>query len=169
MSNESFRRIQISGWKLSSNTYVKLRVLGFDVDPYTDIDPTKLPFSPEDLQYLRYHFEVFSSVSLFGFRADETRHVARLDGYLDIRDARIMYQEQARITTQVPDPIPVPKEPMTCEQERRIPADVTEHCPLSWPDWHDRRGIYRRHGGKIKQLPNTSWWSLAGFPSYEPT
>ena len=38
------------------------RVLGFSVEPYTDIDSSELPFSLEDLQYLRYHFEVFSAL-----------------------------------------------------------------------------------------------------------
>ncbi|KAM1980458.1 hypothetical protein ACFX15_037070 [Malus domestica] len=75
------------------------RVLGFEVDPYTDIDAADLPFSMEDLQYLRYHFEVFSAVSLFGLTTDEIARVARLDAYLDTRDARIHYQEQARILT----------------------------------------------------------------------
>ncbi|KAM2452179.1 hypothetical protein ACFX1W_009530 [Malus domestica] len=70
------------------------RVLGFEVDPYTDIDAADLPFSMEDLQYLRYHFEVFSAVSLFGLTTDEIARVARLDAYLDTRDARLHYQEQ---------------------------------------------------------------------------
>ncbi|KAM2660810.1 hypothetical protein EV2_023189 [Malus domestica] len=72
------------------------RVLGFEVDPYTDIDAADLPFSIEDLQCLRYHFEVFLAVSLFGLTADEIAHVARLDAYLDTRDARMHYQEQVR-------------------------------------------------------------------------
>ena len=42
------------------------RVLGFTVNPFTDINPG---FSLEDLQYLRYHFVVFSAVSLFGLTA----------------------------------------------------------------------------------------------------
>ncbi|KAM1957566.1 hypothetical protein ACFX15_003055 [Malus domestica] len=75
------------------------RVLGFEVDPYTDIDAANLSFSMEDLQYLQYHFEVFSAVSLFGLTTDEIARVARLDAYLDTRDARIHYQEQARILT----------------------------------------------------------------------
>ncbi|KAM2270335.1 hypothetical protein ACFXTI_037786 [Malus domestica] len=75
------------------------RVLGFEVDPYTDIDAADLPFSIEDLQSLRYHFEVFLAVSLFGLTTDEIACVARLDAYLDTRDARIHYQEQARILT----------------------------------------------------------------------
>ncbi|KAM1457004.1 hypothetical protein ACFX13_035085 [Malus domestica] len=74
-------------------------VLGFEVGPYTDIDAADFPFSIEDLQYLRYHFEVFSAVSLFGLTTDEIARVARLDAYLDTRDARIHYQEQARILT----------------------------------------------------------------------
>ena len=87
------------------------RVLGFTVDPFTDINPGELPFSLEDLQYLRYHFEVFSAVSLFGLTADEIHRVERFDAYLDIRDARIAYQEQTRVTAQVPDPAPVSKDP----------------------------------------------------------
>ncbi|KAM1625196.1 hypothetical protein ACFX2K_023301 [Malus domestica] len=75
------------------------RVLGFKVDPYTDIDAADLPFSMEDLQYLRYHFKVFLAVSLFGLTTDEIARVARLDAYLDTRYARIHYQEQARILT----------------------------------------------------------------------
>ncbi|KAM1850919.1 hypothetical protein ACFX13_015040 [Malus domestica] len=75
------------------------RVLRFEVDPYTDIDAADFPFSMEDLQYLRYHFEVFSAVSLFGLTTDEIARVARLDAYLNTRDARIHYQEQARILT----------------------------------------------------------------------
>ncbi|KAM2350184.1 hypothetical protein ACFX1X_013612 [Malus domestica] len=73
------------------------RVLGFEVDPYTDIGAADLSFSMEDLQYLRYHFEVFSTVSLFGLTADEIARVARLDAYLDTRDAHIQYQEQVQI------------------------------------------------------------------------
>ncbi|KAB2600207.1 hypothetical protein D8674_010478 [Pyrus ussuriensis x Pyrus communis] len=74
------------------------RVLGFEVDPYTDIDTSELPFSLDDLQHLRYHFEVFSAVSLFGLTADEEKWIARLDTYLDTRNARIAYEERARIT-----------------------------------------------------------------------
>ncbi|KAM2033421.1 hypothetical protein ACFX1T_015311 [Malus domestica] len=76
------------------------RVLGFEVDPYTDIVAADLPFSMEDLQYLRYHFEVFSAVSLFGLTTDEVARVARLDAYLDTRDARLYYQEQVQVLTQ---------------------------------------------------------------------
>ncbi|KAM2096521.1 hypothetical protein EV1_018576 [Malus domestica] len=64
------------------------KVLGFEVDPYMDIDIAELPFSLEDLQHLRYHFEVFSAVSLFGLTVDEKDRVARLDTYLDTRNAR---------------------------------------------------------------------------------
>ena len=71
------------------------RVLGFEVDPYTDIDTVELPFLLEDLQHLRYHFEVFSAVSLFDLTADEENRVARLDAYLDTRNARIAYKERA--------------------------------------------------------------------------
>ncbi|KAM2724731.1 hypothetical protein EV1_027519 [Malus domestica] len=76
------------------------KVLGFKVDPYTNIDIVELLFSLEDLQHLRYHFEVFSAVSLFGLTIDEEDRVARLDAYLDIRDARITYEERARKTLQ---------------------------------------------------------------------
>ncbi|KAM2948540.1 hypothetical protein FF1_035536 [Malus domestica] len=69
------------------------KVLSFKVDPYIDIDTSELPFYLEDLQHLRYHFEVFSAVSLFGLTADETEQVACLDAYLDTRNARITYEE----------------------------------------------------------------------------
>ncbi|KAM0971011.1 hypothetical protein ACFX2A_019304 [Malus domestica] len=72
------------------------RVLGFEVDPYTDIDTTELPFSLDDLQHLRYHFEVFSAVSLFGLTANETERVARLDVYLDTKKVWIAYEERPR-------------------------------------------------------------------------
>ena len=84
------------------------RVLGFSVEPYTDIDSSELPFSLEDLQYLRYHFEVFSAVSLFGLTTDEMRRVERLDAYLDTRNARIAYQEQIQATARVSESAPVP-------------------------------------------------------------
>ena len=62
----------------------------------------------EDLQYLRYHFEVFSAVSLFGLTTDKIRRVERLDAYLDTRNARIAYQEQIQATARVSEPAPVP-------------------------------------------------------------
>ncbi|MBT0984652.1 hypothetical protein KJ032_26875, partial [Salmonella enterica subsp. enterica serovar Typhimurium] len=74
------------------------RLFGFEVDPYIDMEAAELPFSMEDLQYLRCHFEVFSAVSLFGLTTDEITRVARLDAYLDTRDARIHYQERVRIS-----------------------------------------------------------------------
>ena len=49
----------------------KARVLGFEVDPYTNINPVELPFSLEDLQFLRYHFKVCSALALFGLTTDE--------------------------------------------------------------------------------------------------
>ncbi|KAM1975132.1 hypothetical protein ACFX15_039946 [Malus domestica] len=69
------------------------RALGFEVDPYTDINTAELLFSLEDLQHLRYHFEVFSAVSLFSLMVDEKDRVARLDAYLDTRNAQITYEE----------------------------------------------------------------------------
>ncbi|KAM1018999.1 hypothetical protein EV1_040061 [Malus domestica] len=72
------------------------RVLGFEVDPYTDIDMVELHFSLDDLQYLRHHFEVFLAVFLFGLTTDEKDWVAHLDAYLDTRDTRITYEERAR-------------------------------------------------------------------------
>ncbi|KAM1011807.1 hypothetical protein ACFX13_047872 [Malus domestica] len=78
----------------------KAKVLGFEVDPYMDIDIAELHFSLEDLQHIRYHFEVFSAVSLFGLTTDEKDRVARLDAYLDTRDARITYEERVRKTLQ---------------------------------------------------------------------
>ncbi|KAM2620250.1 hypothetical protein TB1_036299 [Malus domestica] len=102
------------------------RVLGFEVDPYTDIDTADLPFSLEDLQYLRYHFEVFSVVSLFGLTADEIARVARLDAYLDTRDARLHYQEQVQVPT--PNTLSISKA-VTQNQhvaEAAPPSDVIE-------------------------------------------
>ncbi|KAM2605482.1 hypothetical protein TB2_034282 [Malus domestica] len=58
------------GLKASFQHIREARVFGFEVDPYTDIDAVDLPFSMKDLQYLRYHFEVFSTVFLFGLTAD---------------------------------------------------------------------------------------------------
>ncbi|KAM1941474.1 hypothetical protein ACFX13_029050 [Malus domestica] len=82
------------------------RVLGFEVDPYTYIDTAELPFSLEDLQHLRYYFQVFSAVSLFGLTTDEKVRVARLDTYLDTRNAQIAYEERARKIRQEQSPIP---------------------------------------------------------------
>ncbi|KAM1888435.1 hypothetical protein ACFX13_046558 [Malus domestica] len=76
------------------------KVLGFEVDPYTNIDIAELLFSLKDLQHIRYHFEVFSAVSLFGLTADKKYRVARLDAYLDTRDARIVYEERVCKTLQ---------------------------------------------------------------------
>ncbi|KAM2147393.1 hypothetical protein ACFX1Q_004149 [Malus domestica] len=101
------------------------RVLGFEVDPYTDIDAADLPFSMEDLQYLRYHFEVFSAVSLFGLMADEIARVAWLDAYLDTRDARIMYQEQARILASIPDTIPISGAPKAHTQNEQASEETS--------------------------------------------
>ncbi|KAM2335345.1 hypothetical protein ACFXTH_012763 [Malus domestica] len=75
------------GLKVRFQHIQEARVLGFEVDPYTDIVAVDLPFLIEDLQYLRYHFEVFSTVSFFGLTADEITRVARLDAYLDTKDA----------------------------------------------------------------------------------
>lgn len=76
------------------------RVLSFEVEPYTYIDTAELFFSLEDLQYLWYHFEVFSAVSFFSLTVDEKEYVVRLDAYLDTRDACIAYQEQTRKASQ---------------------------------------------------------------------
>ncbi|KAM1179154.1 hypothetical protein ACFX2G_018760 [Malus domestica] len=99
------------------------RVLGFEVDPYTDIDAADLPFSMEDLQYLRYHFEVFSAVSLFGLTTDEIARVARLDAYLDTRDARLHYQEQ--VLTPSTLSISTSHELGTQNQQEAAPQDQT--------------------------------------------
>ncbi|KAM2856051.1 hypothetical protein PS2_000458 [Malus domestica] len=99
------------------------RVLGFEVDPYTNIDAADLPFSMEDIQYLRYHFEVFLVVSLFSLTTDEITRVTRLDAYLNTRDARIMYQEQARILASIPgtllilDPLEAPTQNQQAAEE----------------------------------------------------
>lgn len=69
-------------------------VLDFDVNPYTDLDPTT--FYLDNLQYLQHYFELFSAVSLFGLTAEEIECVKRLDAYLDARDAHIAYQERTR-------------------------------------------------------------------------
>ncbi|KAM2605923.1 hypothetical protein TB2_034666 [Malus domestica] len=76
------------------------KVLNFKVDLYTDIDIAELPFPLEDLQHFRYHFEVFSAVSLFGLTVDEKDQVVRLDAYLDTMEAQISYEERARKTLQ---------------------------------------------------------------------
>ncbi|KAM0978787.1 hypothetical protein ACFX2C_014719 [Malus domestica] len=95
------------------------RVLGFEVDPYTDIDAADLHFSMEDLQYLLYYFEVFSVVSLFSLTTDEITRVAWLDAYLDTRDARIMYQEQARILAPIPSTLPISDPPEAPTQNQQ--------------------------------------------------
>ncbi|KAM1003900.1 hypothetical protein ACFX2C_004163 [Malus domestica] len=103
------------------------RVLGFEVDPYTDINAADLPFSLEDLQYLRYHFEVFSAVSLFGLTTDEIARIARLDAYLDTRDARLHYQEQVQVL--IPSTLSISPEAVTQNQpvaEAAPPVDVVE-------------------------------------------
>lgn len=74
----------------------KASVLDFNMDLYTDLNPTDFPFSLDELQYLWHHFEVFSAVSLFGLMIKEMERVTRLDAYLDIRNAHIAYQEQTR-------------------------------------------------------------------------
>ncbi|XP_070668828.1 uncharacterized protein [Malus domestica] len=103
------------------------RVLGFEIDPYTDINAADLPFSLEDLQYLRYHFEVFSAVSLFSLTTDEIARIARLDAYLDTRDARLHYQEQVQVL--IPSTLSISPEAVTQNQpvaEAAPPVDVVE-------------------------------------------
>ncbi|KAM1405034.1 hypothetical protein ACFX2I_013463 [Malus domestica] len=100
------------------------RVLGFEVDPHTDIDAADLPFLLEDLQYLRYHFEVFLVISLFGLTVDEITPVARLDAYLETRDARIMYQEQARLLVPIPSTIPISDEPEAPKQNKQTSEET---------------------------------------------
>ncbi|KAM2855994.1 hypothetical protein PS2_000407 [Malus domestica] len=99
------------------------KVLGFEADPYTDIDTAELPFSLKDLQHLRYHFEVFSAISLFGLTVDETERVARLDAYLDTRNARIAYEERARKIRQEQSPTPY-----ACKPEDDSQQDTTSDC-----------------------------------------
>ncbi|KAM1945424.1 hypothetical protein ACFX13_000415 [Malus domestica] len=103
------------------------RVLGFEVDPYTDINAADLPFSLEDLQYLRCHFEVFSAVSLFGLTTDEIIRIARLDTYLDTRDAWLHYQEQVQVLT--PSTLSISTLPEAVTQNQQVaevapPSDV---------------------------------------------
>ncbi|KAM2270250.1 hypothetical protein ACFXTI_037709 [Malus domestica] len=78
----------------------------------------------EDLQYLRYHFEVFSAVSLFGLTTNEITQVARLDAYLDTRDARIMYQEQARILASILDTFPISDAPEAPTQNKQASEET---------------------------------------------
>lgn len=77
----------------------------------------------EDLQYLRYHFEVFSAVSLFGLTTYEITRVARLDAYLDTRDARLHYQEQ--VLTPSTLSISTSHEVGTQNQQEAAPQDQT--------------------------------------------
>ncbi|KAM1052889.1 hypothetical protein ACFX2J_000464 [Malus domestica] len=108
----------------------KAQVLRFEVDPYTNIDASELPFSREDLQYLRYHFEVFSAVSLFGLITDEKERIARLDAYLDMKDARIACQEQTHMTSQDQNPVPTSSEPEVDMQNEKPLVDIPhEHTP----------------------------------------
>ncbi|XP_050136093.1 uncharacterized protein LOC126611774 [Malus sylvestris] len=105
------------------------RVFGFEVDLYTDINAADLPFSLEDLQYLRYHFEVFSAVSLFGLTTDEIARIARLDAYLNTRDARLHYQEQVQVLT--PSSLSISTLPEAVTQNQQVveaapPSDVIE-------------------------------------------
>ncbi|KAM1145756.1 hypothetical protein COP2_038853 [Malus domestica] len=79
------------GMKARYQDIREARVLSFTVNLYTDIVTAELSFSLKDLQYLQYHFEVFSAISFFGLTIDELERVARLDAYLDIREACIVY------------------------------------------------------------------------------
>lgn len=54
----------------------KAWVLGYEVDPHTNIDVANISFSHKDLQYLQYHFEFFSAVSLFDLTTDEKERMA---------------------------------------------------------------------------------------------
>ncbi|KAM1304566.1 hypothetical protein ACFX2F_022213 [Malus domestica] len=82
-------------------------VLSFEVDPYTDIDIAELPFSLDDLQHLRHHFEVFSTVSFFDLTTDEKdqgQNQTPITNGLDDnnqKEARSGYmaQEQVRVET----------------------------------------------------------------------
>ncbi|XP_070677991.1 uncharacterized protein [Malus domestica] len=52
------------------------------------------------------------------------------EAYLDTKNARITYQEQARTTTQVTDPIPPFNDPKANEQIEKAPVDISqEHTP----------------------------------------
>lgn len=76
--------------------HIREASLGFDVDLCTDLDIVDLLFSLDDLQYLRYHFEVFSTEFGFGLTMEEMVRVKRLDVYLDTQDTRISYSEGTR-------------------------------------------------------------------------
>ncbi|KAM0956066.1 hypothetical protein ACFX2A_024887 [Malus domestica] len=111
------------------------RVLGFEVDPYTNIDITELPFSLEDLQHLRYHFKVFLAVSLFGLTVDEKDRVTRLDTYLDTRDARISYEERARKTLyEQSQALETNRLNNYSPKETRLGSLMQEQVPVETPD-----------------------------------
>ncbi|KAM2696637.1 hypothetical protein EV1_041002 [Malus domestica] len=82
----------------------------------------------EDLQYLRYHFEVFSAVSLFGLTIDEIARVAWLDAYLDTRDARIQYQEQVQILA--PSTLSISDSPEVLTHNQQAAEETPETKPL---------------------------------------
>lgn len=52
------------GMKTRFQHICEASVLGFDVDPYPNLNPADFLFSLDDLQYLRHHFEVFSASRL---------------------------------------------------------------------------------------------------------
>lgn len=94
-SNKFSKRSWIWPWKLGFSTFAKPKILGFEVDSYVDIEPTKLPFSLDDLWYIRNCFQVFSTVSLFGLIETETKRIEwRLHSSLDTWNAKIAFQCQ---------------------------------------------------------------------------
>ncbi|KAM2089188.1 hypothetical protein ACFX1T_033174 [Malus domestica] len=96
------------------------RVLSFEVEPYTNIDITELPFFLEDLQYLRYNFEVFSAMSIFGLTTNEKEDMARVDTYLDTRDVCIAYQERTRKSNKIKRVMSTSKIPRPKIQKMKI-------------------------------------------------
>ncbi|KAM0990514.1 hypothetical protein ACFX2C_009021 [Malus domestica] len=135
MPSKSSKKTTDLGMKARFQYIREARVLGFEVDPYTDIDVVDLPFSLQDLQYLRYHFEVFSAVSLFSLTAYEKERVAILDVYLDTRDARIAYQERTRKALQKQDQVPTLSELEVKTQNETSPTDMLhEHVVAAVED-----------------------------------
>lgn len=103
-------------------------VLGFDVDPYIDVVPADLSFSLDDLQYLLHHFEIFSTVSLFGLTVEENERVTRLDAYLNTRDTSIAYQEMTYKALQTQHQVSALLEPVAkVEAEIATPYTLGEH------------------------------------------
>ncbi|KAB2632331.1 plasma membrane ATPase 1-like [Pyrus ussuriensis x Pyrus communis] len=85
------------------------------------------PPEPRDQRWYNYNSStVFSTVSLFGLTANEKECVARLDAYLDMRDARIAYQELACKASQGQDRSPTSSELKDSNQNEMGMLDVED-------------------------------------------